>query len=238
MKTMSKKEAPKYIAAKNANIKADLEKVMYENAAAFSAMESVCSEYNAALADGQSLIDDVTGLINSIANHPKKFDDQIEKINTTKVKHLTIDQYKTEERKALIEGGLLATALAAVGAAFAVLNKSKKGSIIGAVFALIGFLFGGIAGWFQKRKAKKQAIEAISKLQADTFSLQESFTKVQSALQQVQSTYEKLQELLHECEKYRGLEKLSFLPMSEDRKKLSQLVTNTASFAKQLSQKV
>ena len=235
---MSKKKAPKYTAAKNANIKADLEKATSENAAAFSAMESVCSEYNAALEDGQSLIDDVTGLINSIANHPKKFDDQIEKINAIKVEHLTIDQYKTEERKALIEGGLLATALAAVGAAFAVLNKSKKGGIIGAILALIGLLFGGIAGWFQKRKAKKQAIEAINKLQADTFSLQESFARVQSALQQVQSTYEKLQELLHECEKYRGLEKLSFLPMSEDRKKLSQLVTNTASFAKLLSQKV
>lgn len=235
---MSKKKTPKYIAAKNANIKADLEKATSENAAAFSAMESICSEYNTALEDGQSLIDDVTGLINSIANHPKKFDDQIEKINAIKVEHLTIDQYKTEERKALIEGGLLATALAAVGAAFAVLNKSKKCGIIGAILALIGFLFGGIAGWFQKRKAKKQAIEAINKLQADTFSLQESFAKVQSALQQVQSTFEKLQELLHECEKYRGLEKLSFLPMSEDRKKLSQLVTNTASFAKLLSQKV
>lgn len=235
---MSKKKAPKYTPVNDTNIKADLEKAVSENTAAYTAMEVICAEYNNALTDGETLITDVKGLIDSIANHPKKFDVEFEKISAIRIKHLTIEQYKTEERKALIEGGLLATTIAAVGTAFAAFSKSKKSGLIGAVIALIGILIGGITGWFQKRKAKKQAIIAINKLQADTFSLRENHAKVQAALQQVQETAAKLQKLLCECEKYRGLGKLSFLSMSEDRKKLSQLVTNTGSFAKILSQKV
>lgn len=236
---MSKKnKAPKYTPTNRINIKDDLEKFARENEIAFLSMEAICAEYNEALVEGETLIDDVTDLINSIANRPKKFDEQIGKIKAIKIEHLTIDQYKTEERKALIEGGLLATAIAAVGAMFAVLGESKRSGIIGAIIALIGFIFGGITGWFQKRKAMKQAIEAINKLQADTFSLQQNHAMVQSALHRLQSTAMKLRELLRECEQYRGFDKLSFIPMSESRKKLSLLVTNTASFAKLLSQKV
>lgn len=104
--------------------------------------------------------------------------------------------------------------------------------------ALLGVLFGGLFSFFKKRKAKKQAIEAINKLYEDTFSLQQNHAKVLALLQQIQPAAINLKALLAECEQYRGLDKLSFLPMSEDRKKLSQLVTNTASFAKLLSQKV
>lgn len=235
---MGKPKAPKYTPASDINLKADLENAAKENEAAFAEMESLCGSYNSALQEGTDLIDEVTDLINGIANHPKKFDDQIEKIQAIKIEHLTIEQFKTEERKALVEGGLLAGALAAVGAAFAVFGKAKGKGIIGAIIALIGMIFGGLFGFFKKRKAKKQAIEAINKLYEDTFSLQQSHAKVLALLQQIQTAAINLRALLADCEQYRGLDKLSFLPMSEDRKKLSQLVTNAASFAKLLSQKV
>ena len=235
---MSKPKAPKYTPVSDINLKADLENATKENEEAFAEMEAMCGTYNDALQDGTGIIDEVTDLINSIANHPKKFDEQIEKINAIKIEHLTIEQFKTAERKALIEGGLLAGAFAAVGAAFAALGKNKNKGIIGAIIALIGILFGGFFNYFKKRKAKKQAIEAINKLYEDTFSLRQNHAKVLSLLQQIQPAAINLRALLADCEKYRGLDKLSILPLSEDRKKLSQLVTNTASFAKLLSQKV
>ncbi len=235
---MGKLKAPKYTPVSDINLKADLENATKENEAAFAAMETICGQYNDALQDGTGLIDEVTDLINSIANHPKKFDEQIEKIKAIKIEHLTIEQFKTEERKALIEGGLLAGAFAAVGAAFAAFGKTKGKGIIGAIITLIGMLFGGLVNFFKKRKAKKQAIETINKLHEDTFSLHQSHAKALSLLQQIQPSAINLRALLADCEQYRGLDKLSFLPMSEDRKKLSQLVTNAASFAKLLSQKV
>lgn len=235
---MAKPKAPKYTPASDINLKADLENAAKENETAYADMETICGTYNDALLAGTEIIDDVTNLVNSIANHPKKFDEQIEKIQAIKIEHLTIEQFKTAERKALVEGGLLAGALAAVGAAFAVFGKAKSKGIIGAMVALLGVLFGGLFSFFKKRKAKKQAIEAINKLYEDTFSLQQNHAKVLALLQQIQPAAINLKALLAECEQYRGLDRLSFLPMSEDRKKLSQLVTNTASFAKLLSQKV
>lgn len=235
---MGKPKAPKYTPASDINLKADLENAAKENEAAYANMETICGTYNGALLAGTELIDEVTNLVNSIANHPKKFDEQIERIQAIKIEHLSIEQFKTAERKALVEGGLLAGALAAVGAAFAVFGKAKSKGIIGAMVALLGVLFGGLFSFFKKRKAKKQAIEAINKLYEDTFSLQQNHAKVLALLQQIQPAAINLKALLAECEQYRGLDRLSFLPMSEDRKKLSQLVTNTASFAKLLSQKV
>lgn len=236
---MSRKEkAPKYIAAEGVDLEADLKKAVQENEAEFSKMEELCSKYNNALEDGQSLIRDITELINSIANRPKKLDEQVERIQAIKIDHLSIEQFKSEERKALIEGGVLAAAFGAIAGAYSAFAKNKNKGIIGCVIALIGFVFGALFTFGKKRKAKKQAIEAINKLYADTFSLRENQAKVQSKLDMLSFTHEKLQALFSECEKYRGLDRLCIFPMAEDRKKLSLLVTNTASFAKLLSNKV
>ena len=236
---MSRKEkAPKYIAAKGVDLEADLKKAVQENEAEFSKMEELCSKYNNALEDGQFLIRDITELINSIANRPKKLDEQVEQIQAIKIDHLSIEQFKSEERKALIEGGVLAATFGALAGAYTALANNKSKKIIGKFLALLSIGLGLLFTFWKKHEAKKQAIEAINKLYDDTFSLKRSQSSIQCKLDMLNFTHDKLQALFLVCEKYRGLDKLSSFPMAEDRKKLSLLVTNTVSFAKLLSNKV